>query len=151
MLGVHPILEAKTLAAYDAAAPAFSLVREGQPPPTDLYEILLIHFLAGPAAYIGCGSGRDAAWLVAEGFDASETLHGEARRPHPKIKFARALLPELDQLKDDFCQNLLCETAIMHLEPSRSTGYVQSVEYAAPSSPRTACCGVTHGAGPLRH
>jgi 2-polyprenyl-3-methyl-5-hydroxy-6-metoxy-1,4-benzoquinol methylase len=73
----------------------------------------------GNSADIGCGCGREVAWLHANGFsavgfDASEGLLGEARRRYPSFKFAQAELPELRGVGT--FDNVLCETVIMHLD-----------------------------------
>ncbi|MFN5715143.1 MAG: class I SAM-dependent methyltransferase, partial [Bradyrhizobium sp.] len=75
----------------------------------------------GATADIGCGSGREVAWLnangfPAEGFDASEGLLAEARARYPALRFARAELPELSGIAACSFDNVLCETVIMHLD-----------------------------------
>jgi 2-polyprenyl-3-methyl-5-hydroxy-6-metoxy-1,4-benzoquinol methylase len=84
----------------------------------------------GVTADIGCGSGRDAAWLdshgyPAQGFDASEGLLREARKRYPHITFKAATLPELAVITDGRFANVLCETVIMHLPPNDVTPAVQ--------------------------
>lgn len=111
-----------TLAAYDGDAAAFAEDWETQPAPTDLHATVRRFFRPGATADIGCGSGRDTAWLNANGyptrgFDASEGLLAEARRRHPGIIFAHATLPELGGVQGPLA-NILCETVIMHLEPA---------------------------------
>jgi len=68
-----------TLSAYDRDAKAFANDWDAQPPPSDLHAVVRQFFIPGPTADVGCGSGRDAAWLNAcgyptTGFDASEGL-----------------------------------------------------------------------------
>jgi ubiquinone/menaquinone biosynthesis C-methylase UbiE len=109
-----------TLAAYDEAATAFAADWHGQPPPADLHAAIRKYFRNGPTADIGCGSGRDVAWLSAHGFrcvgyDASEGLLAEARRRYPDLKFVASALPELSGIEDASFDNVLCETVIMHL------------------------------------
>jgi SAM-dependent methyltransferase len=112
-----------TLSAYDHAAKAFADEWAAQPPPTDLQAVVSQFFISsGPTADIGCGSGRDAAWLnengyPTRGFDASDGLLAEARRRYPRIAFDRAVLPSLDGIAEGSFANVLCETVIMHLEP----------------------------------
>ncbi len=116
-------MDRATLAAYDRDPGGFADDWETQPPPSDLHAAVRRFFLPGEAtADIGCGSGRDAAWLdshgyPARGFDASEGLLGEARRRHPHIPFAATTLPELAGIADGSFSNVLCETVIMHLPP----------------------------------
>ncbi|HTC08895.1 MAG TPA: methyltransferase domain-containing protein [Acetobacteraceae bacterium] len=112
-----------TISAYDRAARDFAEDWATQPPPSDLHATVRRFFLLGqPTADVGCGSGRDTAWLdshgyPAKGFDASEGLLNEARKRHPQIHFASALLPDLAGIADGSFSNVLCETVIMHLEP----------------------------------
>ena len=109
-----------TLAAYAQHALGYSQDWRDQPPPTDLYALLETHLVAaGETADIGCGNGRDTAWLAAHGylvigFDGSDALLGEARRLHPGLDFRRAMLPELAEIEQSF-DNMICETVIMHL------------------------------------
>ena len=93
-----------------------------QPPPTDLHEVVKRFFIAGGiTADIGCGSGREVAWLNANGFpakgvDASTGLLGEARARYPQFEFAHAELPGLGGIAANTYDNVLCETVIMHLD-----------------------------------
>ena len=110
-----------TLNAYDRDAKGFADDWESQPPPVDLHAVVRQFFVPGSTADIGCGSGRDAGWLNAngyptEGFDASERLLAEARRRHPQVHFSKAILPGLDGIAEGSFANVLCETVIMHLE-----------------------------------
>jgi trans-aconitate methyltransferase len=107
---------------YDGASAAFAEEWDGQPAPTDLRETVLAYFTPGATADIGCGSGRDAAWLSANGFptvgyDPSAGLLGEARRLHSEVEFRQAALPELSGVVEHGHVNVLCETVIMHLRP----------------------------------
>ena len=114
-------MDAQTLHAYDHAAQDYASDWESQPAGTDLRELVLRYFRKpGLVADIGCGSGRDAAWLAAHGFhvigfEPSEALLAEARRRHPEIGFSSATLPGLDELAPESFDNVLCETVIMHL------------------------------------
>ena len=115
-------MDRPTLAAYDKDAAAFARDWHEQPAPTDLHGIVERFFIGGGAtADIGCGSGREAAWLndhgfPATGFDASEGLLAEARRRYPKLNFAHAELPDLRGIAANAYDNVLCETVIMHLD-----------------------------------
>ena len=94
-------MDRKTLAAYDCDAAAFAKDWHDQPAPVDLQEIVERFFVrGGNSADIGCGSGREVAWLNANGFsavgfDASDGLLAEARSRYPGLKFAHAELPDL--------------------------------------------------------
>jgi SAM-dependent methyltransferase len=116
------VADQPTLAAYDRDAAAFAQDWHEQPPPTDLHEIVKRFFIAGGAtADIGCGSGREVAWLnangfPAKGFDASDGLLKQARMRYPQFEFAHAELPGLGGIDSNSCDNMLCETVIMHLD-----------------------------------
>ncbi|KJC58583.1 SAM-dependent methyltransferase [Bradyrhizobium sp. LTSPM299] len=115
-------MDRATLAAYDKEAAAFAQDWHDQPTPVDLQEIVTRFFIKGGAtADIGCGSGREVAWLnangyPAEGFDASEGLLTEARSRYPQARFTHAELPELRGIASNSFDNVLCETVIMHLD-----------------------------------
>ncbi|HEX4249677.1 MAG TPA: class I SAM-dependent methyltransferase [Pseudonocardia sp.] len=117
-------MDVETLAAYDRDAAEFAKEWEqDQSPPVDLREIVTRFFGPGPTADIGCGSGRDTAWLhanrhLAVGYDPSSGLLAQARRLHPEVEFHQDSLPELAGLADGSLANVLCETVIMHLEPA---------------------------------
>lgn len=109
-----------TLAAYDTKAKEFGAEWHDQPPPSDLHAAVREFFRPGPSADIGCGSGRDAAWLTNNGFpcvgyDASEGLLAEARGHYPNGTFVQSVLPELPGVAEESFDNVLCETVIMHL------------------------------------
>jgi SAM-dependent methyltransferase len=115
-------LDRLTLAAYDHDAAAFAEDWHEQPLPHDLHDIVKRFFVAGGAtADIGCGSGREVAWLnangfPARGFDASDGLLAEARARYPHLDFVHAELPDLRGIAANTYDNLLCETVIMHLD-----------------------------------
>ena len=74
----------------------------------------------GRTADVGCGSGREVAFLAASGFDAvgydaSDALLEQARLRYPRLQFATAALPGLAGVPDAAFDNVLCETVIMHL------------------------------------
>ncbi len=117
-------MDIETISIYDRGAADFAADWEDdQPPPDDLYAILRACFRKGPTVDIGCGSGRDTAWLCGNGYDAigvdaSDGLLAEARRRHPGVIFRRDALPALETLEDGSFSNVLCETVIMHLPPA---------------------------------
>lgn len=115
-------MDQRTLAAYDAAAAAFADDWHRQPAPSDLHALVRRFFKPGRTADIGCGSGREVAWLWANGYpaigyDASGGLLGEARARYPRHEFKTAALPELAGVAENAFDNVLCETIIMHLPP----------------------------------
>ena len=111
-----------TLAAYDSGAAAFAKDWHEQPAPRDLHDIVKRFFVkGGSTADIGCGSGREVAWLnangfPARGFDASDGLLAEARARYPHLDFVHAELPDLRGIAANTYDNVLCETVIMHLD-----------------------------------
>jgi 2-polyprenyl-3-methyl-5-hydroxy-6-metoxy-1,4-benzoquinol methylase len=113
-------MDRKTLAAYDQDAATFAKDWHEQPAPRDLQEVVERFFVRGGiSADIGCGSGREVAWLNANGFpavgfDASEGLLRESCERYPGFKFKHAELPELRGVGT--FDNVLCETVIMHLD-----------------------------------
>ena len=115
-------MDRPTLAAYDKEAAAFAKDWHEQPAPTDLHDIVKRFFIKGGAtADIGCGSGREVAWLnmngfPAKGFDASDGLLAEACTRYPQFEFAHAELPGLGGIAANTFDNVLCETVIMHLD-----------------------------------
>jgi len=111
-----------TLAAYNKDAATFAKDWHAQPAPVDLQDVVNRFFIKGGATVdIGCGSGREVAWLNANGFpavgfDASDGLLAEARSRYPQLKFSHAELPDLQGIVANTYDNLLCETVIMHLD-----------------------------------
>lgn len=116
-------MDAATIAAYDRAAADYARDWLAQPAPDDMYALLARHFKPkGVTADIGCGAGRDTAWLAARGyaasgFDPSAGLIEQARAAYPGLRFEIGSLPGLAALADASCDNVLCETVIMHLPP----------------------------------
>jgi len=131
-------MDRKTLAAYDQDAATFAKDWHEQPAPRDLQEVVERFFVRGGiSADIGCGSGREVAWLNANGFsaigfDASEGLLKEACQRYPGCKFKHAELPELRGVGT--FDNVLCETVIMHLERKQIAAAVRRLlEIVKPS------------------
>lgn len=124
-------MDKATLSAYDRDAQGFAEDWAAQPPPSDLHATVRRFFSPGlPTADIGCGSGRDAAWLDSNGyptmgFDASDGLLREARKRHPQLPFATATLPDLAGIAAGSFANVLCETVIMHLDAEAITPAVE--------------------------
>jgi SAM-dependent methyltransferase len=115
-------MDRTTLGAYDKGAAAYARDWHEQPAPIDLHTTVERFFIrGGKTCDIGCGSGREVAWLnangfPAEGFDASDGLLAEARRRYPQLSFSRAELPALSCIPLNTYDNVLCETVIMHLD-----------------------------------
>jgi SAM-dependent methyltransferase len=116
------LMDPQTLAAYDAHAQAFADDWHEQPAPTDLHALVRRYFKPGRTADVGCGSGREVAWLNANGYpsvgyDPSDGLLAQARMRYPGLPFARSALPELAGVIANSFDNVMCETVIMHLTP----------------------------------
>ncbi|SIT49947.1 Type 11 methyltransferase [Paraburkholderia piptadeniae] len=124
--------DSATLDAYTRDAARYSREWLDQPPPDDMYALWHDHLLPmGKTADIGCGNGRDTAWLAdngyrVTGFDASEGLLEEARRLYPHIAFRTATLPSLAEIDEQF-DNVVCETVLMHLAPDAITDAVDNL------------------------
>ena len=113
-------MDKTTLDVYDFAAPAFVQRWLAEEEPADVYALLRKFFRPGLTADIGSGSGRDAAWLTANGFqtvgyDLSDGLLANARARFPHIEFKKAALPELNGIPARHFDNVCCETVLMHL------------------------------------
>jgi SAM-dependent methyltransferase len=114
-------MDTATLNAYNRHSGMFAKEWHEQPAPTDMRAVVRQYFHPGLTADVGCGSGRDTAWLSengypAIGFDPSEGLLNEARQRHPGVRFQHGALPDLDCAAEGSFVNVLCETVIMHLE-----------------------------------
>jgi SAM-dependent methyltransferase len=114
-------MDRDTLKTYDTGAAGFAADWHAQPAPVDLHAAVREFFRpGGETADIGSGSGRDVAWLSANGFpctgyDASSGLLAEARRRYPALTFIESHLPALAGVAAASFDNVLCETVVMHL------------------------------------
>ena len=114
-------MDDKTIGIYDTGAAGFAAEWEDeQGPPEGLWAAVDAYFRPGATADVGCGSGRDSAWLNAQGFDvvgidASRGLIEEASRRRPDVKLECDTLPGLESLDSGAYANVLCETVIMHM------------------------------------
>ncbi len=110
----------QTEAAYEANAVRYNEDWCNQPPPDDMYALLVRHFVPGGRTIdVGCGNGRDAAWLAQQafdvvGYDSSPALVELARQSFPSVTFHLGLLPGLEGVTAQF-DNVVCETVLMHL------------------------------------
>ena len=125
-------MDEQTIAAYDQQGVQYAKEWCEQPPPTDMYDLVRHYFKPGPTADIGCGAGRDVAWLAANGYetvgyDASEGLLQQARAVYPLLRFGVTTLPDLPELVPGSYENVLCETVIMHLQPDAIGPAVRSL------------------------
>lgn len=83
---------------------------------------------------IGCGSGRDLALLIRNGFDAFgvEPVSGfinQAEQFHPELKgrIAKGQLPNLGFPHGFQFDGILCSAVMMHLAPSQLPESIQSI------------------------
>ena len=119
-------MDDQTLARYEADA-AVIAARHRAYAPVRLYALVAAHFHpAGRTADIGCGSGRDSAWLAAHGydvvgFDASPAMLAEAHATYPQLVLAEATLPALDTIPDASFDNVLASAVLMHLPAAALT------------------------------
>ena len=114
------VSDQQTLAEHNARAACYADDWHNQPEPADLHAVIRQFFTPGPTADIGCGSGREVAWLNANGYpavgyDAAEGMLAVARERYPQFSFRLAALPDLAGIPDESFDNVLCETVIMHL------------------------------------
>lgn len=110
----------ETIRTYDQNSREFA-ERYEKALPKKIHELALAFFSEGAKTVdIGCGSGRDVAFLKSKGFDAegvdvSEGMLSEARRIHPDCVFHKDTLPDLAGLESGTYANLLCNAVLMHL------------------------------------
>ncbi len=126
-------MDQKTLDAYREKAYEYSQDWLAQPQPTDMYKLLKHFFKAeGETADIGCGNGRDSNWMVENGYrvtgyDSSADLLKLALQLYPKLEFHLAVLPLLNEIRNQF-DNILCETVIMHLPKVQIPSAIQNLK-----------------------
>jgi SAM-dependent methyltransferase len=120
-------VDEQTVETYSTNASRFAADWRDQPPPDDMYALLQQYFIAGGAtADIGCGAGRDVAWLNEHGFptvgyEPADGLLAQAAADFPSLVFKRAALPALEGIATASYDNVLCETVLMHLPPEEVT------------------------------
>lgn len=120
-------MDEQTIEIYSSNAGRFAAEWREQTPPTDMYALLQRYFTpGGHTADVGCGAGRDVAWLNEHGFptigyDAAEGLLAQAVADFPSLVFRRAELPSLDSIASQDFDNVLCETVLMHLPTDEVT------------------------------
>lgn len=89
--------------------------------PERIYELISNYFIPNATtADIGCGTGRDTAWLDQRGFsvigaDASKGMLEQAQNNFPNLHFVQDALPNLDHLNQHTFKNILCSAVLMHL------------------------------------
>ncbi len=115
-----PFADPLTAAFYDTHAAEIAAMHRPQQP-TALYTAIRQHFLPDAATVdVGCGSGRDTAWLIQQGYpcrgvDGSAAMVAEAQSHFPTAPFAVDSLPSLATLETAHFANVLCSAVLMHL------------------------------------
>lgn len=116
-------MDDQTLEVYNQRAATMAAAQRATHA-TQVNRLMLQHFLpGGPSADIGCGSGRDVAWLSEQGFAAigyepSAGMRAEAQAAYPNIELHATSLPELEGIPDGVFANVLCNAVLMHLPSS---------------------------------
>jgi 2-polyprenyl-3-methyl-5-hydroxy-6-metoxy-1,4-benzoquinol methylase/GNAT superfamily N-acetyltransferase len=123
----------KTHSAYTENAGEYSRDWLSQAEPIDIYQLVQKFFIPnGTTADIGCGNGRDCAWMDrngfrVSGFDSSEELLKLAHELYPQLPFRKATLPDLKNIKTQY-DNVFCETVIMHLPKNQIDFAIQNLK-----------------------
>ncbi len=113
-------MDDQTRQVYDTQAATFSAHMRRIEPRT-LYTLVRAFFHPGqPTIDVGCGSGRDVAWLQANGYpargyDGSAGMLRAARLAYPGIEAREDDLPDLTTVPDAAFVNALCSAVLMHL------------------------------------
>jgi SAM-dependent methyltransferase len=116
-------MDLPTIEAYDREAATIAALHASLYPESLYRTIEYLFHPGGITADIGCGSGRDSAWLSQRGYpvtgyDASVGMISEARQRHPGIPFLQATLPKLAEVPEGGFDNVLCSAVLMHLHPT---------------------------------
>lgn len=125
-------MDHKTITAYDNSAEQIAALHTSLVP-TRIYQLVGQFFTqGGSSADIGCGIGRDSAWLAEHGYavsgiDASDGMLQKARSRYPYIPFIKDSLPLLEHLTDCSFANVLCSAVIMHLADDRIASAVANL------------------------
>ena len=78
-------MDDKTISAYDSEVAAFAAEWEDeQSAPDDLRAAVNDYFSEGVTVDVGCGSGRDTAWLSHQGFQVHGWMLPEVCYAKPK-------------------------------------------------------------------
>lgn len=95
--------------------------------PERLYQLAQRFFHPARACLdLGCGIGRDSAWLATQGYpvlgvDAAHGMLQQARQRYPQLAFQQDSLPALATIPDASYHNLWCVAVLMHLDaPSQA-------------------------------
>jgi SAM-dependent methyltransferase len=120
-------MDAQTIAAYEAdATRQAAYQRSVTPGPVHRLATAFFH-IGEPTADVGCGSGRDTAWLVRQGFptvgyEPATAMRAEALAAFPDLHVQAAALPDLAGVPDGTYANVLCNAVLMHLPAAELIG-----------------------------
>lgn len=113
-------MDLQTISVYDKSAEQIA-AQHKMLVPALIYQLVNKFFIkGGVCADVGCGIGRDSAWLSKQGYsvisiDASEGMLQQARQLNPNAYFIQDSLPLLKKQADSSFTNVLCSAVIMHL------------------------------------
>lgn len=113
-------MDIKTINTYNQEAETIAELHSALIPER-IYELIADYFIPNASsADIGCGTGRDTAWLGRKGgsiigIDASKGMLEQAQKNHPNLHFVQDDLPELKKLSQESFNNILCSAVLMHL------------------------------------
>lgn len=115
-------MDDQTISTYNKEAESIAVLHNSLIPER-IYQLIDTYFIVQAAtADIGCGIGRDTAWLKQQAFpvigiDASSGMLEQANASYPDLMFTEDYLPELNTLKASSFNNILCSAVLMHLSP----------------------------------
>jgi len=150
--------DARVLAAYDAAAEAYSdtLLDELTWKPFDIWLLERVAALAdGPVMDLGCGPGHIAAFLAdldldVHGLDGSAAMVDRARRNFPDLDFQVGRFHQLLRPRNAAAWGaIVAWYAFVHLAPSELTATLRKV--AATVRPDGVVAFALHLGGEVRH
>lgn len=113
-------MDAETLAVYEAGAVRHAAFQRSVVP-GPMHRLAAAFFHPGePTADVGCGSGRDTAWLAGRGFpsvgyEPAAAMREQALSAFPELDVREAFLPDLAGVPDGAYANALCNAVLMHL------------------------------------
>jgi len=113
-------MDRSTIDVYNSQAGDLSALYRNLHPDALLDTVRGFFHRYGATADIGCGSGRDVAWLQAQGFDAvgydaSPSMLECAQASYPDCSFVESALPDLAGIASERCANILCSGVLMHV------------------------------------
>lgn len=132
-------MDEKTVTIYDLHSLEIA-ERHSKKTPSRLYELAKTYFItSGLTLDLGCGIGRDTAWLASQGFevqsmDPSEGMLKIARAQNPNFEFTIGSLPNLGI--ESSLNNIFCCAVLMHIPKSQLSSSIGSLLRALKDSGR---------------